>query len=92
MMTETTKDDAGPAAEACRHHWRIAAPEGTTSRGVCKHCGAERDFPNASDSTFWETTMPGSPRPLATRRAGNRVDEASARARRTPPTAPPEGR
>lgn len=33
----------------CPHHWRIATPNGTTSRGVCLRCGAERDFLNWGD-------------------------------------------
>lgn len=28
------------------HHWRIAEPNGQMSRGVCKICGAEKDFKN----------------------------------------------
>lgn len=39
-------------ATACRHHWMIETPNGVTSRGVCKRCGLERDFPSAgSDAT-----------------------------------------
>ena len=33
----------------CRHHWRIAFPEGPTSRGVCLLCGAEGEFRNSVD-------------------------------------------
>ena len=29
------------------HHYVIATPNGVTSRGVCKRCGTERQFPNA---------------------------------------------
>ena len=35
------------AAETCRHHWKIEAADGPESRGVCKHCGEARDFPNS---------------------------------------------
>lgn len=28
------------------HHWKIEEPNGERSRGVCKHCGAERFFKN----------------------------------------------
>ncbi len=35
----------------CRHHWLIEAPNGMTSPGRCKVCGAERDFNNCSP---WE--------------------------------------
>ncbi len=30
----------------CTHHWLIENPAGETSRGVCKYCGASRDFRN----------------------------------------------
>lgn len=36
-------------AEECRHHWMIAPPGGPTSSGVCKRCGAHRDFRNSTD-------------------------------------------
>jgi hypothetical protein len=33
------------AIEACTtHHWVIGAPAGAVSMGVCKNCGAERQF------------------------------------------------
>ncbi len=31
----------------CLHYWRIETPNGPTSRGICKWCGAEREFVNA---------------------------------------------
>lgn len=33
----------------CVHHWLIDSPNGRTSRGRCKVCGAERDFRNYPD-------------------------------------------
>lgn len=30
----------------CRHHWMIESADGPTSRGVCKYCGADKDFLN----------------------------------------------
>jgi hypothetical protein len=30
----------------CRHHWIIEAPEGPTSKGVCKLCGEKKTFDN----------------------------------------------
>jgi hypothetical protein len=30
----------------CVHYWLIESPEGPTSRGVCKFCGAEKEFNN----------------------------------------------
>lgn len=43
-MTETV--ERVQTVEECRHHWAIAGAEGPTSRGVCKRCGAEKEFPN----------------------------------------------
>ena len=31
----------------CRHYWMIESAKGSTSRGVCKFCGAEREFHNS---------------------------------------------
>jgi hypothetical protein len=43
-----------PAVPECRHHWLIESPHGATSWGICKHCGARREFNNASPDAFWE--------------------------------------
>jgi len=43
-QTHTSGCSAAPA-----HHFIIGMPDGPTSPGVCKHCGAERDFRNAID-------------------------------------------
>lgn len=32
----------------CVHHWLIAEPNGRTSPGVCKRCGAKKVFYNSS--------------------------------------------
>ena len=31
----------------CCHYWLIESPGGHISRGICKYCGAEREFFNA---------------------------------------------
>ena len=31
----------------CTHHWVIAPPNGVTSEGVCKLCGATKRFENS---------------------------------------------
>lgn len=33
--------------DKCQHYWIIESPRGQTSRGVCKICGAERQFYNS---------------------------------------------
>jgi hypothetical protein len=46
---------AAETAATCRHRWRIAAPNGSTSPGVCTQCGAQQQFPNALDDSIWDT-------------------------------------
>ena len=31
----------------CQHHWIIGSADGLVSRGVCKFCGAEKEFLNS---------------------------------------------
>ena len=31
----------------CRHYWIIESANGPTSRGLCKFCGAEKEFLNS---------------------------------------------
>ena len=38
----------------CRHHWLIEAAGGPTSKGVCRVCGAERQFRNSLDNAPWD--------------------------------------
>ena len=33
--------------DGCPHYWLIESAKGPTSRGVCKACGATKDFFNA---------------------------------------------
>ncbi len=41
-----------PEAEpVCTHRWQIAPPHGIYSLGICRKCGAERTFTNASEMT-----------------------------------------
>lgn len=32
---------------ACTHYWVIGSPEGETSWGVCRLCGARKEFKNS---------------------------------------------
>ncbi len=43
-----------PEAPVCRHHWKIAPPNGATSLGKCSLCGAEREFRNSSADSIWD--------------------------------------
>ncbi len=40
----------------CVHHWRIEAPNGRESQGVCKRCGLAKNFSNSNESVMWEQT------------------------------------
>ena len=33
----------------CAHHWDIAPANGPTSAGVCRNCGASKEFANHGD-------------------------------------------
>ena len=47
-ITETASVEA--LATDCAHWWQIESPNGETSQGVCKHCGAARSFLNSSQT------------------------------------------
>ena len=36
------------------HHWSIESPNGSTSKGVCKNCGARKEFSNYIEDPGWE--------------------------------------
>lgn len=36
------------------HHWIIEAPAGSTSKGVCKHCNAVKNFKNSGEQRWYE--------------------------------------
>jgi hypothetical protein len=54
MMVQSQVIEREAAEVQCRHHWVIESPHGATSRGVCKHCGSEREFRNSASDTLWE--------------------------------------
>lgn len=39
----------------CVHHFIIDEPNGPTSKGKCKKCGLESEFPNSVDYQDWCT-------------------------------------
>lgn len=65
------KTDTGDKpAPTCQHHWYIATPAGSTSKGICRRCGEEREFRNSTTDyisdgsgsgagTPWRGTRPG---------------------------------
>jgi len=38
--------------DRCHHYWILEKANGPTSRGICKFCGAEKEFDNRS-SDIW---------------------------------------
>ena len=43
---EATVEKEHRAKQVCQHHWAIKMKEGPISQGVCKLCGAKKDFGN----------------------------------------------
>jgi hypothetical protein len=66
MSGRPPESSADPAA--CARRWRIASPHGPTSPGVCRRCGAARDFPNVSDERVWAVNEGNRPVPERLRR------------------------
>ncbi len=58
MDTKQADQDEPLACEAtqkqsgCQHHWVIDPPKGPVSKGTCRSCGEERDFPNAPEGRY----------------------------------------
>ena len=46
--------DEAVTEPTCRHHWLIDAPHGATSPGICKLCGAQKEFRNSAGDFLWE--------------------------------------
>jgi hypothetical protein len=42
----------------CCHYWIIESANGPTSMGMCKLCGAEREFQNFLPYSVWEGNLP----------------------------------
>ena len=38
----------------CQHYWEIEQPNGPTSNGRCKVCGATREFKNSIQGSGWD--------------------------------------
>jgi hypothetical protein len=54
MADSVILDRPDTATIDCRHHWKIEAPNGATSRGTCKKCGEEREFANSTSESIWD--------------------------------------
>ena len=52
---EEAEAETQQVKETCTHHWLIDPPDGPVSKGVCKKCGAEKDFKNYIFYSPWES-------------------------------------
>ncbi len=78
-------EQAGEELEpVCQHHWRIASPNGATSVGTCKRCGAVREFQNSSTDSIWESDSSDGNRWRGRGRNNNVVADVPAAAAATP--------
>jgi len=50
--TEKAVEQTAPKEE-CRHYWVIEPARGPVSRGVCKRCGAEKEFENIFTASWY---------------------------------------
>jgi hypothetical protein len=49
-----TRSKQATKGDRCRHHWLIESPQGRTSMGMCKLCGARKEFSNSVGDFLWE--------------------------------------
>jgi hypothetical protein len=59
----TSQVDEYTRRTRCQHHWIIEEPNGPTSHGICKRCGAEREFFNNPDAALLNPEGAPSPEP-----------------------------
>lgn len=53
----------------CQHHWYIETPAGSTSRGICRRCGEEREFRNSTMDYIGDNESGGNATPWRGTRA-----------------------
>ncbi len=64
MSAKRQVNTAGPVScQTCRHHWMIEYAQDATSKGVCRLCGAERQFNNNLQSAAEREKAARQPRP-----------------------------
>ena len=47
-------EESAAAADCTMHHWMIDEPNGPTSNGTCRICGAKREFKNSIQGSGWD--------------------------------------
>ena len=54
ITKEINKEELDEGANlGCSHHWMIGDPDGPMSAGICKHCGAQKEFMNYFAGSSW---------------------------------------
>ncbi len=54
IATEESVAEWANQSSLCHHHWLIESPGGPTSNGVCRICGARREFRNYLEGARWD--------------------------------------
>jgi len=54
MVNRTKPKEKRSRNRKCQHHWIIETPKGPISKGVCKYCGAAKEFQNYWRGSTWE--------------------------------------
>ena len=44
--------EANQERSGCQHHWVLDTPKGPVSKGACRSCGEERDFPTHIEGSW----------------------------------------
>ena len=60
IVQDAPVENRTPEAPVCIHRWVIETPNGAMSRGTCRNCGAEKEFPNSAEDGLWERDVPQS--------------------------------
>ena len=54
ITKEINKEELDEGANSgCSQHWMIGDPDGPMSAGICKHCGAQKEFMNYFEGSSW---------------------------------------
>ena len=71
MSNTITLIDEGAVSD-CEHHWIIDQPNGPTSTGTCKACGAKSEFRNSIPGSGWDRDSTQKKRAKETKRPNTR--------------------
>ncbi len=55
-MTEgqfSVLEQQGEEIDSCPHHWVIQEADGPQSAGICRLCGAVKEFNNYLEASYW---------------------------------------